>query len=546
MPEVDVTRSERPGHQVPRRKRLMWGLGGFTDTTIIYGVFSLVNTIYVNALGVNAVLVGLACAISRLLDSFTDPLIGHLSDNTRSRWGRRRPWLLAGLLVSAIITVLLWNAPVSQRNSSPHSGPIPAESTVDIRSATQPSSGGRATEPASGAQQPWWTTAGKAIRTEWRTFVYLSVLATLLLAVGYAMFNIPHYAMGYEMTTDYDERTHLFKWRFVFSAAAGFMTPWLMPLCMWFEGERAQVLRGSQGVFPVAVILGIVVLATGLPSLFCKEEAEVKRQDTKVRFLHAARLTFANKPFLLLIASNFVARFGMAITGVFFYYVFVYHIGRGEQLVGAELLAVFFLAINIANFVAMAPMASLSARIGKKPTLVLMLAMSAVAYASLLVTFSNSDASFLKSSFVIGGSSWTLFVHWPTIVTGVLIGVFTNTMPMITNSMIADVCDYDELKCGSRREGFYGAVYASTEKIAWSVSLAFQGVLLVASGFNAALTLQAPETIQYWILALVVTQPFGFLIGIVIILFYPLSRTRVNEIRSTLATWAGETGLSGA
>ena len=69
-----------------------------------------------------------------------------------------------------------------------------------------------------------------------------------------------------------------------------------------------------------------------------------------------------------------------------------------------------------------------------------------------------------------------------------LIGVFTNTMPMITNSMIADVCDYDELQCGKRREGFYGAVYTSTEKIAWSVSLAFQGVLLVASGFNAALT----------------------------------------------------------
>jgi len=524
----------------------MWGLGGFTDATIIYGVFSLVNTIYVNALGVNAVLVGLACAISRLLDSFSDPLIGHLSDNTRSRWGRRRSWLLAGLLVCAITTVLLWNAPVSQPNASPHSGPLPAESTVDIRSSTQPSSSDRAAEPTSGAQQPWWTTAAEAITMEWRTFLYLSVMATLLLAVGYALFTIPHYAMGYEMTTDYDERTHLFKWRFIFSAAAGFMTPWLMPLCMWFEGDRAQVLRGSQGVFTVAVILGIVVLATGFPSLFCKEEAGVTRHDTKVKFLYAARLTFANKPFLLLLASNFVARFGMAITGVFFYYVFVYHIGKGEQLVGAELLAVFFLAINISNLVAMAPMASLSERIGKKPTIILMLAMSTVAYASLLVTFSNSDRAFFSSSFAIGGFSWTLFVHWPTIVTGALIGVFTNTMPMITNSMIADVCDYDELNSGSRREGFYGAVYASTEKIAWSVSLAFQGVLLVASGFNAALTLQTPGTIQYWILALVVTQPVGFVIGIVIIIFYPLSRTRVKEIRSTLAIRARETGLSGA
>ena len=92
----------------------------------------------------------------------------------------------------------------------------------------------------------------------------------------------------------------------------------------------------------------------------------------------------------------------MAITGVFFYYVFVYHIGKGEQLAGAALLAVFFNAINIANFLAMAPIASLSARIGKKPTLVLMLAMSAVAYASLLFTFSNSDDSFIRRASVFG------------------------------------------------------------------------------------------------------------------------------------------------
>ena len=58
-----------------------------------------------------------------------------------------------------------------------------------------------------------------------------------------------------------------------FFAAAGFMTPWLMPLCMWFEGDQAQVLRGSQGVFPVAVIVAVVILATGIPSLFCKESA---------------------------------------------------------------------------------------------------------------------------------------------------------------------------------------------------------------------------------------------------------------------------------
>ena len=521
----------------------MWGLGGFTDATITYGIFSLVNAIYVNALGVNAVLVGLACAIPRLLDAASDPLIGHLSDNTRSRWGRRRPWLLAGLVICAISGLLLWTPPLSQNAVSPRSGIATAEAAVDIASPVQPSTGDPIEGSGSREQESWWATAGKAIGTEWQTFLYLTAMITLLMAVGYTLFNVPHYAMGYEMTTDYNERTHLFKWRFVFFAAAGFMTPWLLPLCMWFEGDQAQVLRGSQGVFPVAVIVGFIILATGIPSLFCKERVVVVRQETKIRFRDAIRLTLSNKAFLLLLASNFIARFGMAVTGIFFYYVFVYHLGKGEQLAGAALLAVFFNAINVATFIAMAPIASLSARIGKKPTLVLMLAMSAVAYASLPVTFTNSDDSFIRHSFTFLSSSWTLFVQWPSIVTAVLIGVFTNTMPMITNSMIADICDYDELQCGMRREGFYGAVYTSIEKMAWSVSLAFQGVLLATSGFNAMLTHQAPETIQYWILALVVTQPFGFLIGIVVIVFYPLTRSRVEEIRMELDAQARPTGL---
>jgi GPH family glycoside/pentoside/hexuronide:cation symporter len=442
--------------------------------------------------------------------------------------------MLAGLLICAVTGVLLWNPPLSHDvRTAQHAPPLTA-SMVDAGSPAHPSSGEHAAVPAPGERESWWTTAAQSIRAEWSTFLYLSVMITLLLAVGYTLFNVPHYAMGYEMTTDYDERTHLFKWRFVFFAAAGFLTPWIMPLCMWFEGDRAQLLRGSHGVLPVAVILGIVILATGIPSLFCKERIVIAKQEAKIRFLEAARLTLRNRPFLLLLGSNFIARFGMAITGVFFYYVFVYHIGRGQQLAGAALLAVFFNAINISNFLAMAPIASLSARIGKKPTLVLMLAMSALAYASLAVTFTNSDESFISRGFSLGASSWTIFVQWPCIVTGVLIGVFTNTMPMITNSMIADICDYDELKSGKRREGFYGAVYTSFEKIAWSVSLGFQGVLLVASGFNASLTLQAPETIHYWFGALIITQPAGFLLGIVIILFYPLTRTRVEEIRSTL------------
>jgi GPH family glycoside/pentoside/hexuronide:cation symporter len=513
MPESTDSNLPAAETRVPLGKRIMWGLGGFTDATIIYGLFSMINAVYVNALGVNAVMVGLACAIPRFLDSVSDPLAGHLSDNTRSRWGRRKPWLLAGLVICAASGFLLWYAPLA------HDGPA-------LLSGNSPAAGAQPTS--------WWGTALASISAEWSTFLYLAGMTTLLMAVGYTLFNVPHYAMGYEMTTDYDERTHLFKWRFVFYGAAGFLTPWLVPLCMWLEGDRAQVLRGSEGVYTVALILGVVIIATGIPSLLCTERAGARRRQPAIRFREALRLTLHDRPFLLLVSGNFIARFGMAVTGIFFYYLFVYHIGSGNQVVGASLLAIFFNTINLANVFAMAPIAWLATRLGKKGTLILLLAMSAVAYATLLVTLSNDEGSFIRPTLALGDFVWSPLVHWPSILTAVLIGIFTNTMPMVTNSMIADVCDFEEWRTGMRREGFYGAAYTSIEKIAWSVSLLFQGILLVASGFNAALVQQAPEAIRFWILALILTQPVGFLVGIIIILFYPLTRARVAALARDL------------
>ena len=81
---------DHPHAEVPTKTRFLWGMGGFSDAMIYNGTGSLVNVIYVNALGVNAALVNLACAIPRFLDFVTDPMVGHLSDNPRTRWGRRR------------------------------------------------------------------------------------------------------------------------------------------------------------------------------------------------------------------------------------------------------------------------------------------------------------------------------------------------------------------------------------------------------------------------------------------------------------------------
>jgi len=489
-----------PHVAVPTKTRFLWGLGGFADSAVVYGPGAMVSLIYINGRGISAALVTLACAIPRFLDFFTDPLIGHLSDNTRSRWGRRRPWMLAGLIISAAAGVILWFPPFSTPGDAPRG---------------------------------FWPLTAYCIRSP--LFWYLAVMMSVLFAAGYASFSITHAAMGYEMSDDYDERTHLFKWRLSAYAAAGFLTPWLLPMAMWLEGPRAQELRGSHGVVAVSVLIGALILLTGLPSvLFCKEKVAEHKFEQKVPFISAVKLTLGNRPFWLLVTSNFIMKFLMNLTGIFIVYVFIYHIARGQQAAGSAYVAVFFNSINITNLLAMAPIAALTQRMGKKPCLLLMLAMSAVAYASYWLTLGNTSDVFLRLRLPWGGSDNVLSLQWPCLITGVLIGVFTNTIPMIQNSMLADVCDLDELKSGHRREAFYGAVFVTTDKIAIAVSLAFQGFLLVYSGYNSKLELQTAATIHFWLVALVITQPLSCLVGLFSIFLYPLTRQRCVEIRAAL------------
>jgi Na+/melibiose symporter-like transporter len=102
------------------------------------------------------------------------------------------------------------------------------------------------------------------------------------------------------------------------------------------------------------------------------------------------------------------------------------------------------------------------------------------------------------------------------------------------NSMLADVCDVDELRSGHRREAFYGAVFVTCDKIAMGVAMLLQGFLLKASGFDAKQAVQSVETIETWMRWLLMTQPAGFILGMIVIFFYPLSKARLLAIRAEL------------
>ncbi|MEI6569353.1 MAG: MFS transporter, partial [Verrucomicrobiota bacterium] len=97
--------------RIPTLNRFLWGMGGFTDVTIYSGIGGLAQQVWVNARGMDPILFSIASSLPNFLAFISNPIIGHLSDNTRTRWGRRRPWMLAGVLIAALISMVMWHPP---------------------------------------------------------------------------------------------------------------------------------------------------------------------------------------------------------------------------------------------------------------------------------------------------------------------------------------------------------------------------------------------------------------------------------------------------
>ena len=471
--------------QVPTKQRFFWGLGGAAECLTYNGLNGLMDAIYVNAMALDPKIIGLARSLPRLMDLVTDPILGHLSDNTRSRWGRRRPWMAAGAVFAAAMAILMWYPPLK-----------------------------------CGA---------------WLSTTYIVGVSVLLFTFGYSMFMIPFTAQGYELSTDYNERTHIFQWRLYAFAATGFVVPWLIPLCLWIEGPAANVTRGASGVHWVSFGIAAAILLIACGPIFGCSERGVHAAEKKTGFRTALRYTLKNKAFWPLVAGNFLVKFGMAVTTCFFYYVMVYHVSGGDNINGTAKLAIFYNSINIATFLAMFLIVRLTDRIGKKPALMTLMLLSSITYASLWFTLRPQHAGWVLSIIGFFHNSWgipsIIAEIWPALITGACIGIFTNSIPLIMNSMLADVCDVDELACGQQRQAFYGAIFVTCDKLAMALAMFLQGFLVSVSGYSAKLVTQAPETIAFWMKALLFTQPVGFLLGFFCIWVYPITRAKALNVR---------------
>jgi GPH family glycoside/pentoside/hexuronide:cation symporter len=481
----------QPG--LPTCKRFFWGVGGFADCMIYGGINGLVDPIYNMAMGIDPRVIGLARSIPRLADIFIDPMIGYLSDNTRSRLGRHRPWMLVGALIASLVAIIMWHVPKS---------------------------------------------LGVGVAN-----VFVVTMMVLLFTFGYSLFTIPYTGMGYGLTTDYNERTHLFKWRQYAYAACGFLTPWLPWMCVKLDivlgGVSPEKAGGLFGIHYVGILVALVILLTALTPVVCCRERELPPGgSSKISFLSAVRFTLKNNAFWPLVIGNFLVKFGMASTGIFFIYLLIYGVSGGDKQAGTGQWGIFCNVINLATFLAIAPIVWMTDKIGKKPAVLLLMVVGSVVYASTWFTFQSHTVGWVANVTdwltQATGTPAYLSKTWPIYATAAGIGIFCNCMPPILNSMMADVCDVDELNSGHRRQAFYSAIFVTSDKIAMGIAMLLQGLLLAASGFDPNVAIQKAGTIAFWLKALLASQPTGFILGFFIMLVYPITRARAREVRLRL------------
>ncbi|MEO0963482.1 MAG: MFS transporter [Planctomycetota bacterium] len=512
-----------PAARLPLYTRVGWGFGGIADNFMANTLFVLGMIIYVTAFNMPAGLAGLALSIPRFVDAITDPLIGNVSDNLRTRFGRRRPMMLIGAVGSAVLLPLMWYPPMLE--------------TID---------------------NPWYSNV---------PFWFLAAVGSVYF-VFYTLFTVPFTALGFELTDNYDERTRVLAWRMYLGLLASMTVPALYWLCrreVFGEGIEGEI----NGTRLVSVGLGLVILVTGLiPVLSTRERPEAAIQPT-TPILPAVKYTLSNRPFLILFIAYIAVIMGIFTAGTVGTFALIYFVFAQVGSVDiakdhASLLGLIagVLAATV-SYGSMFLIAKVSRVTGKRAAMLLGLALMLAGTLSIWVLYEPTAAVnspelppvlWLASVVdMIGGLFVQGFAIDPeTIKLGVLIATFITALGgqgcwLMIDSMTADICDEDELKTGRRREGMFGAAQGFGRKIAFAFTVLIGGYLLEWIGFDPAAAEAAGGVTdavgKRMLLTLIICQGSGLILAIAVFCLYPISRARAEATRRALEARRGEAGV---
>jgi Na+/melibiose symporter-like transporter len=407
------------------RPKLFYGLG-----SVAYGVkdngFSFFLLIYYNqVLGLSAIAAGTALMIALLLDAISDPLVGYISDNWHSKWGRRHPFMYFSALPLLICYALIWN-------------------------------------PPSGLGQDG-------------LFAYLLVGAVLVRTL-ITLYQIPNTSMVAELTEDYDERTSMLGFRYFFGWYGGLTMAALaygVFLPMGSESGFGQLSPRGYQVYGLigagAILASILTSSLGTHRYIpIMKKPRPKLPFQPGRIFRELLQTLSNRSFLALFLAGVFAAMAGGVSSNLEIYMATYFWELEPERIFNIVLMQFLSALIGAS---LAPL--LARRFGKRR--------AALGLIGTAIVFGPAPILLRLLEFFPGnGSPWLL----PILMVHGLIGVSLVVMiGVTTSSMMADVAEQNELRTGRREEGLFFSATSFAAKVTSGLGTFLAGVILSLVAF---------------------------------------------------------------
>jgi glycoside/pentoside/hexuronide:cation symporter, GPH family len=407
---------------LPMAQGVLFPLPCFNIAGILVGLMGNIS------LGLSAFWLGAILIVPRLWDALSDPIIGHFSDNTRTRWGRRRPFLLFGGIAVAISFVVIWWIPKGEM------------------------------------VQAWFPTESGF---QWFQLAYILV-SLLIFFTAVNLFEIPHGALGMEMTTDYHERTRLFSAKSFVGNLFAMSTPWLFALASLeiFKGPGGNE---ADGMRYVSLMIAAILIPLSFWWFFKLREPAFKKvaKQEKTPFWTDMKRTANNRNFAMLTLTIFTLAMGFNFVSLLGSYIPIFYIFGGDKVAGATLLGINGTIWAITGVLAVFPLNWISPRLGKRKTLAIAILLMCLAQLSKIVCYNPS---------------YPYLIIIPTILLSAgMLFFFT-----LGSSMVGDICDEDELKTGNRSEGSYYSVFWWFIKMGTALASFVAGALIVFTLFDEA------------------------------------------------------------
>ncbi len=433
---------------------------------------------YSQVMGVSAYLVSLALMIALIADALSDPLIGYFSDNTRSRWGRRHPFMYAAALPAGVAYYFVWNPP----------------------SALE----------------------GDAL------FPYIVTIAVLVRTLV-TVYEIPSSSLVAEMSDDYDERTSMLSYRYFFGWTGGtlmgaFATIFiLIPTSTISNGMFNVQGHGQVGAIAASIIfIAMMVSTMGTHQMIPDLKPPPTPRKLSIGLIYREVFeTLASRSFLALFLAALFGAVAAGVSTTLSLYFWTFFWGFTTEQIG-----LISLSVVISALLAFLTAPVISKKMGKKRGAITVGLMAfTVAPAPIFLRLlglmpENSDPALFTLVLSITVVDVALIIAYQT----------------LSSSMIADLVEEAEIKTKRRNEGVFFASVTFIRKVTQGIGAAVAGVLLTISQFPVGATPdQMPESVLNalgWLYVPVIFSLWMIMIGS--LSFYSVDRKKHEQNLVTL------------